>query len=75
MKVTMPKKEINKIIKLGREYHPDGCSECYCKTLRETTGASCKYIVKCLCGKTPVNCSEAIRFLRDFLKKFKQNKI
>lgn len=73
----IPKKEINKIIKLGRKYHPEDCRECYFKTLRETTGASCKYIVKCLCGKTPVNCSEAFILLRDFPNKFKskQNKI
>lgn len=71
----MSKKEINKIIKFGKKYHPEGCRECHLKNLRETTGASCKYIVKCLCGKTPVNCSEVIMLLRDFLKKFKQNKI
>ena len=45
----IPKKEINKIIKLGRKYHPEDCRECYFDTLSEITGASCKDITTHLC--------------------------
>ena len=71
----LPKKEINKIIKLGEKYHPEDCRECYFDTLREITGGSCKDITTKLCGKEPATCSEANKFLYDFLGKFKQNKI
>ena len=36
---------------------------------------SCVRVVQCICEKSPNKCSEAIKLLRNFLNKFKQNKI
>ena len=63
----IPKKEINKIIKLGRKYHPEDCRECYFNTLSEITGASCKDITTHLCGKEPSRCREALNIMYNFI--------
>ena len=49
------------------------CYSCPLSTLK----TSCARTVRCLCGKEPRTCEEAIILLRDFLNKFKskQNKI
>lgn len=71
----IPKKEINKIIKLGRKYHPDDCRECYFENLRKITGTSCKYIVTKLCGKEPSRCREALNIMYNFIIESERNKI
>ena len=47
------------------------CYSCPLSTLK----TSCVRTIRCLCGKEPSTCSEAIIVLRNFLNKFKQNKI
>ena len=71
----IPKKEINKIIKFGRKYHPEDCRECYFNTLRKITGTSCKYIVTQLCGKEPSRCREALNIMYNFIIGSERNKI
>lgn len=71
----LPKKEINKIIKLGRKYHPEDCRECYFETLREITGTSCKYTTAQLCGKEPSRCREALNIMYNFIIESERNKI
>ena len=71
----IPKKEINKIIKFGRKYHPEDCRECYFETLRKITGKSCKYIVTQLCGKEPSRCREALNIMYNFIIGSERNKI
>lgn len=71
----IPKKEINKIIKLGRNYHPEDCRECYFNTLSKITGASCKDITTHLCGKEPSRCREALNIMYNFIIGSKRNKI
>ena len=71
----IPKKEINKIIKFGRKYHPEDCRECYFNTLRKITGASCKDIATHLCGKTPSRCREALNIMYNFIIESERNKI
>ena len=71
----IPKKGINKIIKLGRKYHPEDCRECYFYTLRKITGVSCKDIATHLCGKTPSRCREALNIMYNFIIESERNKI
>ena len=51
------------------------CYSCPLNGLAEKNRMSCARVMQCICGKTPGICSEAIIVLRDFLNKFKQNKI
>lgn len=71
----IPKKEINKIIKLGRKYHPEDCRECYFETLRKITGEDCRDITTHLCGKEPSRCREALNIMYNFIIESERNKI
>ena len=51
------------------------CYSCPLNDLAEKNRTSCARVIQCICGKLPNKCSEAIKLLRDFLGKFKQNKI
>lgn len=51
------------------------CYSCPLNDLAAKNRTSCVRVMQCICGKTPKKCSEAIILLRDFLGKFKQNKI
>ena len=51
------------------------CYSCPLNDLAEKNRMSCARVMQCICGKTPSTCNEAIIVLRNFLKKFKQNKI
>ena len=51
------------------------CYSCPLNNLAAKNRMSCVRVMQCICGKTPKKCSEAIRLLRNFLGKFKQNKI
>lgn len=51
------------------------CYSCPLCDLAAKNRMDCVRVIQCICGKTPNRCSEAIRLLRDFLGKFKQNKI
>ena len=75
MKVTISKKEFNLLLKTKRRKLVKGCYDCPIFNLEAKKNFRCKQIIYQLCGKEPVTCIEANRFLYDFLKKFKQNKI
>ena len=64
--------ELKRLLKM-KIYFTGRCYSCPLSTLR----TSCARTIRCLSGKEPRNCSEAIILLRDFLNKFKskQNKI
>ena len=51
------------------------CYSCPLNDLAAKNRMSCTRVMQCICGKAPSKCSEAIRLLCNFLKKFKQNKI
>ena len=51
------------------------CYSCPLNDLAEKNRMSCARVMQCICGKEPSTCSEAIILLRNFLNKFKQNKI
>lgn len=68
------KQELKKLLKM--EIHFNGrCYSCPLNDLAAKNRMSCTRVMQCICGKTPSKCSEALRLLRDFLGKFKQNKI
>lgn len=72
----LSKEELKNLLKM--EIHFNGkCYSCPLNDLAEKNRTSCARTIRCLCGKTPSTCSEAIIALRDFLNKFKskQNKI
>lgn len=62
--------ELERLLKM-KIYFTGRCYSCPLSTLR----TNCARTIRCLCGKEPKTCSEAIILLRDFLNKFKQNKI
>lgn len=64
--------EFKKLLKMEIQFNGK-CYSCPLGILK----TSCARIIRCLCGKTPSTCSEAIILLRNFLNKFKskQNKI
>lgn len=64
--------ELKNLLKMEIQF-TGKCYSCPLSTLK----TSCARTIRCLCGKTPTNCSEAIIILRNFLNKFKskQNKI
>ena len=62
--------ELKNLLKMEIQF-TGKCYSCPLSTLK----TSCARTIRCLCGKTPTNCSEAIILLRSFLNKFKQNKI
>ena len=75
MKVKLSKKEFNLLLKTKRKKLIKSCYDCPIFNLEAKKNFRCKQIIYQLCGKEPVTCSEANRFLYDFLGKFKQNKI
>ena len=62
--------ELKNLLKMEIQF-TGKCYSCPLSTLK----TSCARTIRCLCGKIPTNCSEAIILLRGFLNKFKQNKI
>ena len=75
MKVTIFKKEFNLLLKNKERKLVKSCYDCPIFNLEAKKNFRCKQIIYQLCGKEPVNCVEANKFLRNFLNKFKQNKI
>lgn len=75
MKVTISKKELSLMLRTKKKKIIKSCYDCPIFDLEVKKNFRCKQIIYQLCGKEPVTCSEANRFLYDFLKKFKQNKI
>lgn len=70
----LSEQELKKLLKM--EIHFTGrCYGCPLYDLAEKNRTSCVRVMQCICGKAPKKCSEAIKLLRDFLGKFKQNKI
>ena len=74
MKVIISKEEFNLMLKAKMKLAKD-CYNCPIFNLEAKKNFRCKQIIYQLCGKEPVNCIEANKFLYNFLKKFKQNKI
>lgn len=64
--------ELKNLLKMEIQF-TGKCYSCPLSTLK----TSCARTIRCLCGKEPSTCSEAIILLRGFLNKFKskQNKI
>ena len=75
MKVTISKKEFNLLLKTKRRKLIKSCYDCPIFNLEAKKNFRCKQIIYQLCGKEPATCSEANKFLYDFLRKFNQNKI
>ena len=75
MKVRISKKELSLMLKTKRKKLIKSCYDCPLFNLEAKKNFRCKQIIYQICGKEPVNCIEANRFLHNFLKKFKQNKI
>ena len=74
MKVIISKEEFNLMLKAKIKL-VKSCYDCPIFNLEAKKNFRCKQIIYQLCGKEPVNCVEANKFLYNFLKKFKQNKI
>ena len=74
MKVIISKEEFNLMLKAKIKL-VKGCYNCPIFNLEAKRYFRCKQIISQLCGKEPVSCTEANKFLRNFLNKFKQNKI
>ena len=70
----LSEKELKKLLKT-EIYFTAGCYSCPLNDLAEKNRMSCARVMQCICGKTPSTCNEAIIVLRNFLNKFKQNKI
>ena len=75
MKEIISKEELNLLLKAKRRKLIKGCYDCPIFDLEAKRYFRCKQIISQLCGKEPVSCTEANKFLYDFLGKFKQNKI
>ena len=70
----LSEEELKKLLKM--EIHFNGrCYSCPINDLAAKNRMSCVRVMQCICKKSPSRCSEAIKLLRDFLGKFKQNKI
>ena len=70
----LSKQELKKLLKM--EIHFNGrCYSCPLNYLATKNRMSCARVLQCIFGKSPNKCSEAIKLLRNFLNKFKQNKI
>lgn len=70
----LSEQELKKLLKM--EIHFNGrCYSCPINDLSEKNRMSCVRVMQCICEKSPNKCSEAIKLLRNFLNKFKQNKI
>ena len=68
--------ELKNLLKMEIQF-TGKCYSCPLNYLAEKNRTSCARTIRCLCGKEPSTCSEAIILLRNFLNKFKskQNKI
>ena len=70
----LSEQELKNLLKM--EIHFTGrCYSCLLNDLAAKNRTSCTRVMQCISGKAPSRCSEAIRLLCNFLKKFKQNKI
>ena len=70
----LSEEDLKKLLKM--EIHFTGmCYSCPLNDLAAKNRTSCIRVMQCICGKSPNKYSEAIKLLRDFLGKFKQNKI
>ena len=70
----LSEEDLKKLLKM--EIHFTGrCYSCPLNDLAAKNRMSCVRVMQCISGKSPSKCSEAIRLLCNFLKKFKQNKI
>lgn len=70
----LSEEELKKLLKM--EIHFNGrCYSCPINDLAAKNRMSCVRVMQCICEKSPSKCSEAIKLLRNFLGKFKQNKI
>ena len=70
----LSEKELKKLLKT-EIYFTAGCYSCPLNDLAEKNRMSCARVLQCIFGKSPNKCSEAFKLLRNFLNKFKQNKI
>ena len=66
--------ELKRLLKM-KIYFTGRCYSCPLNDLATKNRMSCVRVMQCICGKSPKKCSEAIKLLRGFLGKFKQNKI
>ena len=71
---VLSEEEFKKLLKMEIRFNGK-CYSCPLNDLAEKNRMSCVRVMQCICGKSPKKCSEAIKLLRDFLGKFKQNKI
>ena len=70
----LSEQELKKLLKMDIRF-TGRCYSCPLNDLAEKNRMSCVRVMQCICEKSPNKCSEAIKLLRDFLGKFKQNKI
>lgn len=70
----LSEQELKKLLKMEIRFN-GRCYSCPLNDLAAKNRTSCVRVMQCICGKSPKKCSEAIKLLRDFLGKFKQNKI
>ena len=70
----LSEQELKKLLKMDIRF-TGRCYSCPLNDLAEKNRMSCVRVMQCICGKSSKKCSEAIKLLRDFLGKFKQNKI
>ena len=70
----LSEQELKKLLKMEIRF-TGRCYSCPLNDLAAKNRTSCARVMQCICGKSPKKCSEALRLLRDFLGKFKQNKI
>ena len=70
----LSEEDLKKLLKMDIRFTAR-CYSCPLNDLAVKNRTDCVRVMQCICGKTPSRCSEAIRFLRNFLGKFKQNKI
>lgn len=71
---VISEEELKRLLKMKIRFN-GRCYSCPLYNLAAKNRTSCVRVMQCICGKTPKKCSEAIKLLRDFLGKFKQNKI
>lgn len=70
----LSEQELKKLLKM--EIHFTGiCYNCPLNDIAINHNMSCVRAMQRICGKTSNRCSEAIMILRNFINKFKQNKI
>lgn len=69
----LSEEDLKKLLKM--EIRFGKCCSCPLNDLAAKNRMSCVRAMQCICGKSPKKCSEVIRLLRNFLGKFKQNKI